>query len=64
MTELLFETLERVRTYKILKWNFRSIELFHPYYLALQGYECVAFDVIECSICKNRVEFSSEVDDS
>lgn len=56
MSEELLEYLERVCTYKLGKWLYRSHRL-SPYLLATRGFQAVSATVAECHICQVQVNF-------
>lgn len=56
MSEEILEYLERVRTYKLGKWAYRSHRLT-PYLLASRGFKAVSATTSECHICQVQVNF-------
>ena len=46
MCDILFEKLERVRSFQILKWRYFDASLLNPYRLASCGYRCVELNTV------------------
>ncbi|KAL4455803.1 hypothetical protein ABPG74_003213 [Tetrahymena malaccensis] len=66
MTEYI-DYLARVKTYTFEKWTLRSSKIT-PYHLASWGFNCVAEDTFECTMCQQTISashlpFQSEVEE-
>lgn len=56
MSDELYEYLDRVRTFKLGKWLYRSSKL-SPYVLASRGFQAISPVVAECHLCQTQVSF-------
>jgi hypothetical protein len=54
----MYEYLERVRTFKLGKWLYRSHRL-SPYVLAMRGFKATSPTIAECHICQAQINFES-----
>ncbi|KAL4489294.1 hypothetical protein ABPG72_006358 [Tetrahymena utriculariae] len=66
MTEYI-DFLARVKTYTFEKWTLRSSKIT-PYHLASWGFNCIAEDTFECTMCQQTISashlpFQSEVEE-
>lgn len=40
------EIIERAKSYQVFKWHYHNPNIFNPYKLASQGYECTTLNIL------------------